>query len=491
MYKIYSLKLSALFLVLSRGLQALSGILLLIILVRIFDKGDMAVYQKVILFSSIGSILFSLGFPQIFYYFLPRIDKLAHRNFILRSLTALLMILLSISTLIWLAVKNIQWLGVEWDITLQVSLILSALLIIHQAILNIFVSVECGIESARQSFYFSIGSFISVVTVTLIFRDIEYSLLMLCGVYLIVCLIGVKKILFIYRKHKNHNICDYSLSEVIKTSIPMWGASISGQMNRILDSVVVLALFTPAVFSVFNMGARELPVVTIVAFNLTHVILPSLVRYYELGDAKSFLTRWHKSIIVSSVIVYPIFAFSFYYAEELVSTLYTDSYIDAVSIFRIYLLLLILRVTAYGQVLNVIGLSQKVAVVAVCGLLGNVAFSFILARAYGWEGPAIVTVFIQVAMVLAMLHFLKHRLSCCAHELLPLRKLLYVVIFSGAALFLTESTLTYLHGELIIWVCIIFPAISTLYVLLLLRFQVIERSYFKGFIRNIDSASRN
>lgn len=183
-------------------------------------------------------------------------------------------------------------------------------------------------------------------------------------------------------------------------SIPMGLASVIGTLNTEIDKLLIGYLMNTEQLAIYTNAAKELPL-SIVAASITAVLLPHLTRMVKKEKAKEAIALWgyatELALIVMSVIIFGVFT----YAEEAMTFLYSAKYLPGVSVFRIYTLTLLLRITYFGIVLNAYGQSKKIFYCSIISLVLNVILNPLFYWAFGMTGPAIAT-FIAILTILLL-----------------------------------------------------------------------------------------
>ena len=186
------------------------------------------------------------------------------------------------------------------------------------------------------------------------------------------------------------------LREQVKFSLPLGASRIAGTANIQMDKFVVM-LFFASEFAIYERGATELPLAAMICGATMQALMPSLVQAEARGDRKSFVALWHASIEKISLVVLPLFFFCFVFAEELYVLSFGADFLPSSQLFRIYLLLLLLRVTNYGMLMQALGRTRVPLNAAIIALVLNLILNFAFVHLLGFPGPAIATVAALVA----------------------------------------------------------------------------------------------
>lgn len=192
------------------------------------------------------------------------------------------------------------------------------------------------------------------------------------------------------------------IKKILVFSVPIGLASMVGTLNAELDKFVIGGLMNTEKMAVYTIAAREMPV-TIISASITAVLLPPMARMLKNNEIDSAKKLWSDSTWLSFTIMCFIAFVLIVFAPEIITILYSEKYITAVPVFRVYSLTLLFRCTYFGMVLNSSGKTKFVLYSSICTLISNLVLNYSLFYIFGFIGPAIAT-FISVGiMVLAQL----------------------------------------------------------------------------------------
>ena len=194
-------------------------------------------------------------------------------------------------------------------------------------------------------------------------------------------------VIILVRKVSEIRVCQRFILEHLRLGAPiMLSVLLSGSATYI-DGFIVTGYFDENVFAVFRNGARELPLVALLAHALSSAIVP---KFPELGTEKAlgvikdrsrrllnYLFPLSLVLIVASYYIFPL--------------VYDASYFDSAGVFNLYLLLIISRLIFPQTIL--IGLKKTNILVLASGieLVLNIALSLFLVKVWGIRGVALAT----------------------------------------------------------------------------------------------------
>ena len=155
-----------------------------------------------------------------------------------------------------------------------------------------------------------------------------------------------------------------------------------------IDGLIINGYFDQAVFAVFRYGARELPVVALLAHALSNAIVPVIhsegpvAGLRQLRSRSSSMANWLFPLtllfMVLSYLIFPL--------------IYDAGFVDSARVFNVYLLLIISRLLFPQSLLLAFKKTRILMYVSGLELLTNVVLSILFVRIWGIVGVAWATV---------------------------------------------------------------------------------------------------
>jgi O-antigen/teichoic acid export membrane protein len=119
--------------------------------------------------------------------------------------------------------------------------------------------------------------------------------------------------------------------------------------------------------------------------------MPKYVASFQRSDLKLFFDYFHRSIEKLAKINFTVFFFLFAVSPTLITFLYTNEYVDAASIVRVYLGLLLIEITTYSMVFSASGRTSFIMHATIISLFINIILSLLLVSIFGAIGAAVAT----------------------------------------------------------------------------------------------------
>ena len=386
-------------LTLSKVISLCISMLTAMLLSRFRTYTEYGTYSQLLLVVNLFCSLFMLGLPSSINYFLARTETQAERKKFLSvyyTLSTLLSLVVG-AVLVLVApliaeyfknplIKSFTYFLALYPWTSVISSGVENVLIVYQqtCILMVYRLLNS---------LFLLGAVLIVQWLELDFSAylwllVAVSAIFAIFVYLVVaCLSGGLRLSF-----------DLSLiRSIFIFSIPMGLANIVGTLSIELDKLLIGWLMTTEDMAIYTNASRELPF-TIIASSITAVMLPQLTRMIKAGKEKEAVKLWDQSVELSFLFISLIVAGVFTYAEDIIRLLYSEKYLPGLPIFRIYTLVLLLRCTYFGMILNSKGKSRLIFACGIATLTFNAVLNPILYWIMGITGPALAT-FLSIFLV--------------------------------------------------------------------------------------------
>ena len=243
-------------------------------------------------------------------------------------------------------------------------------------------------------------------------------------------------------------------SKILRYSVPLGLAGIVEGLALRTDKLIVATLCDARQFAIFVNGATEIPLVSIVAGSATAVVLPEIVNRFEKGDVKTAFFLWQSMAKKTAIILFPVTGALAWFAPEIITTLFSEHYVESTFPFRCYLTLIPPRVVVFAAIFQAAGRSDILLFRSVIVLISNFAISYGLVALYGMNGAAIGTILVfWVFTIPYCLWRAADVLSVRTRELLPYRWLFATatsVAFAVATVhFLVPRNTTYSAPQLL------------------------------------------
>ncbi|HIA03838.1 MAG TPA: hypothetical protein EYN66_18355 [Myxococcales bacterium] len=254
---------------------------------------------------------------------------------------------------------------------------------------------------------------------------------------------------------KRGHASDITMRQLFKFGIPLGFTDIVGVLNAGVDRYLILAMFPAAIFAEYHTGGWQVPLITSVAYTVGTVYMPRFAKLFKHGKAREALVIWHETIQKVAILVMPLAMVFIVAAEETMVLLFTKEYLASADVFRIYSILMLGRVAAFGVIIVAAGRPGLVLKAALLSLVANIIISVPLTWALGFTGPAWGTLLAFIPTVIAYCWCIGKATDIPLREIFPLwiwTKTLALTLVAAAPAIALKLTLPPMHAGLMLLV---------------------------------------
>lgn len=228
----------------------------------------------------------------------------------------------------------------------------------------------------------------------------------------------------------------------VRYSLPIGLASAVDTVGRRLDQVVIGLFYPPARFAIYTVGAFEVPIFALLSSALGAVLTPEFVRWHKAGDIRRLLQVWHQATVKMGLLIFPTVAGLLVAAPDLITLLYTQEYQESTTLFRIYLMVLLVRVTQYSVILRATGRTGVIFWATVGFLASKLVLAIAFIKLMGFIGPAVASVLGYYIYVWLLLRQISRTLQVPMSAVMPWRQLARI---AGVACLAVVPAITLLY----------------------------------------------
>jgi O-antigen/teichoic acid export membrane protein len=201
-----------------------------------------------------------------------------------------------------------------------------------------------------------------------------------------VALLRLGYTIFLLSKYAAFHLDYLLMKEHFKISLPVILSLFVSGSAEYIDGIIVKAKFDNLFFAVYRYGAKELPVLLIVANAFSTAMISPIAKNFEDG----LLQLKAKSLKLMHLF-FPLTIVLMMVSPYLYKYVFSQSFIYSAIIFNIYLLLIIPRVLFPQTILTAIGQTRFLFYSSVLEIIINVSLSIYLSGVIGLPGIAIGT----------------------------------------------------------------------------------------------------
>ena len=378
---------------LGRALTQLVGIVSVAVMARVLSQHDYATYRQTFVAYLFAAPLLTLALPQALYFFLPRNEG--------RQRTVLVEVLLLLSVMgalfsVFLLLGGTRLLALRFS---NPDLRATLLLLIPYP-LFIFPASALGACLVSQNRVMHLTIYNVLTKVLLVSALVGVCLLRPSPITLVLANVAVAAVDLCVALWLMFRACPGPVEfpsisrmlSMVKFCGPVGLASIFGSLCLGLYKLIVSSMCTPEQFAVYANGAIQIPLVGMITGSISTVILADMSRMCSQGNHAEALALFRKAAVRSAAILLPAMVFLLVCAEPFIVTLYSAKYRASVTPFRLYLLILPIRIVHYGSALMALGKTNAILFRSIFDLVINALLSVVLVTALGPLGAVVATI---------------------------------------------------------------------------------------------------
>jgi O-antigen/teichoic acid export membrane protein len=221
------------------------------------------------------------------------------------------------------------------------------------------------------------------------------------------------------------------LHSILVFSIPMGLATVVGTLDIEIDKLLIGRMMDTEQLAIYTNASKELPV-TMIASALTAVLLPSMIRMLKDGEKRKAVALWGVATELSFTVICLISAGVITYASDVMMLLYSEKYLAGIPVFCVYALVLLLRCTYFGMVLNASGKTKSVFYCSLASLGLNIVLNPLFYWLFGMIGPAIATFLSMLVVLIAQLVLTARIVELPFREIFPWKSLGKILLINIA-----------------------------------------------------------
>lgn len=387
--------------VFARIITTVIDLAIVIATIQILSKTDFAIIGYLLMIHEVARNLATLGFPDSVFYYFERIGGSAKRAFAMQTMLILLGTAFVAAAVILVLAWFAPLLLSEWDPEsakqvaelLPFMGLLALLEIPTWPVTNILLALDKQKHSAWYEMSTSLLTFTMLVLPLALGYSLEIAVYSLTA-YGILRFIGswiwMQKVLPDGRLSDS----EISIKNQVNFSIPLGFSSLVSKMNRYADKFIVSLLLPAAAYAEYTIGAQEVPLIRVIPFAVGSVLISRYVSFQLEDKKEELLELWYKGIEKVSLIVVPLTILSIIIASDLIAVIAESEgkeYRNAVLPFQIYNLIVLMRVTHYGSILQAFGDTRGVFYLSLNLFAANVILSIPMTIWFGISGTAAAT----------------------------------------------------------------------------------------------------
>lgn len=223
---------------------------------------------------------------------------------------------------------------------------------------------------------------------------------------------------------------DRTLVRAILTfSIPIGLSTLVGTLSAEIDKLLIGGMMDTAQLAVYSNAAKELPL-TIASASISAVLFPRVAVLVKDKKTEEAVELWGNATVLSFIIISLIVAGVFVYAEDIMTLLYSAKYLSGMPVFRIYTLVMLIRCTYFGMILNSLGQTKKILFCSIANLVLNAVLNPLFYYIFGMIGPALAT-FVSMFLIMFLMLYMTSRASNVSYaKVFPWKRIAIILLIN-------------------------------------------------------------
>ena len=256
--------------------------------------------------------------------------------------------------------------------------------------------------------------FLSVSIAIVLELELKWVLLALVGS----SLIRFIWLLVILRKYSEFKFSASFFKEHLSLGLPIVISVLLSGSAQYVDGLIITGYYDQAVFAVFRYGARELPLVALLAHALSSAMVPEIAQQGAVKGLKNLKNRSSEL----AAWLFPVTLALILSSHVLFLLLYEERFIESATIFNIYLLVISTRLLFPQTLLIAFKKTNFLMIASALELVMNIGLSLIFIQFMGIKGVAYATLVAYLFERIVLIVYVKLILGFPVSQYTNLRK---------------------------------------------------------------------
>ncbi len=306
-----------------------------IVFVRILDQYTYGQYREFVVYALTLATVLGFSIKSSILYFIPR-DPGNERKYV--SQTALFIFVSSLLGLLaTYAARDSLFAKASFDFV-------EALLLYVFFFLNLDFVESYWLAKKRSDYvlYYSTGRIALKLTATMAVAYTTRSVEAIVATLVIfeACKFLVLLCWFLARRLITLTLDVDLIRDHLRLVLPFGAGTVLYGLNQQLGKLFTSMALGPSALAVYTIGAYQIPIMTVVRSAAGDVLFPDMVQRGK-GNPMAGLKLWNRANVLYCFAVFPFFTLFFFYADTFIEVLFTEQYLAAVPIFRVFLLMML------------------------------------------------------------------------------------------------------------------------------------------------------
>lgn len=405
-----------------------------LIIVRLLGRADVGILSSLLLINTTIAMVFTLGLPGTLAFHLPG-RAAGERRAIAGRMVRLLALLGVAAVLVQLTIAGLSLANVlQTEIKLHYLVALAGLPLgdLPMRVLpNLLVIENRDRAAAVMSIVRSLGMSLGTLVPLALEASVWTVMLTLSGVGVVFGLVTILTFVVIYRGVRRVP-GEPGMRGMIRFSLPIAATDLISNINSRFDRFLIITLGAIA-YAEYAAGSWQVPIIPSLAYAVGVAYAPRFSVLFRGGRMVEAVEMWRAQAAKTALLVVPLALVFVVAAEETITLFFTSEYIRGASVLRLYSLMAMGRITAFGTILIAAGKPQYLFRSAMIAFVSNVLVSVPLVYLIGFNGPALGALLAFVPTVCGYTWYIAKAAGVDFRDVYPLRAWLRVVCTAAPA----------------------------------------------------------
>ena len=359
-----------------------------LVLTRILDKDEYGFYSQFNTVIYFLASFFSFGmFHNLFFYY-PIAKEIEKKPIIIQTFLYLFLASLFSALVIFIPQLNSIFIGndlllsFKWTIffltiILVVTDIMPPLYIVRRDV-NVskwFPAVQIAI---KVIFIFTLFAFVPSIN-SLVLAIVISSILVLA-----IIIIYIKNSL--KRLPKGPFFNKKMAKKQLIYNLPMALASGFSSLSQKFDKIITISFLSASSYATYSIAFFGVPGIQQIYESISQVAIVDMTKKFDLGDKKSALVIYKNMVVKTLSFSVPIIMIVAFYAQKIITILFTEKYRDATPLFQMYLISFIFVMLGAGIILRASDNTNYIKNAFIYSSIITVPATYLLVKYYGIFG---------------------------------------------------------------------------------------------------------
>jgi len=211
--------------------------------------------------------------------------------------------------------------------------------------------------------------------------------------WMLLAAVLIKLGLLLHYVYRNHGLGapwfeHAAFSEQFRHCAPFGVSNALYSLRAQSDQWVAASLFALSSFAAFSIAALVGHVVHILRHSVMEAFMPTMSRMQAAGDVRGMMAMNSRANVMVGTLLYPLLAFAFVFADDLVTVVYTSAYVEAAPVMRVYIVGMLAMVVEVGSIVLLLRQGPFALRITALALAVSIPLSWSAAQLVGLAGAA-------------------------------------------------------------------------------------------------------